>query len=338
MGLKLIIDSNTEILFEIENCSLLGRGATGSVYELDFDEKTYAVKVFDDKDKFDFNKIQVMIDIGADASEGIDIDVKSSLAWPLGFVEKDGIFCGFFMHSFSKHEFFSVDHFFDFQLRDALPRNVLPAVPNLVEVARNIAATVARLHEIDIFIIDLKPQYILVSTNNFSVALIDCDGFSVPNKDEKRYPASLVSADYIAPEIFEGGLAPGVAGIEQDNYALAVLIFKILNRGIHPFQGVIINESIPSASNDENAVRKLYPYGDVEHGDIRPHPASVHSTIPSSILKMFEKSFTSAFNDRVTSRSWEVALTSILDEKKFTVCERHPIIFVLIIFFYGFCV
>lgn len=62
--------------------------------------------------------------------------------------------------------------------------------------------------------------------------MFDCDGFSIQG-EQARFPAEFVSEEYIYPE----GMAQSCEdmGEEQDKFALAVIIFKLLNNGIHPF-------------------------------------------------------------------------------------------------------
>ena len=82
--------------------------------------------------------------------------------------------------------------------------------------------------------------------------MFDCDGFSIQG-EQARFPAEFVSEEYIYPE----GMAQSCEdmGEEQDKFALAVIIFKLLNNGIHPFSGVAKKNADSALSIQERIER-----------------------------------------------------------------------------------
>lgn len=60
------------------------------------------------------------------------------------------------------------------------------------------------------------------------------------------------------------------------SYALAVILFQLLNRGTHPFQGIITDPDITCSTNDEKAALGLYSYGTIRNFQIKPRPQSTH--------------------------------------------------------------
>ena len=117
-------------------------------------------------------------------------------------------------------EFLGIDSFFDFNLRHNLPSTDFKSVSLLSDLVAKFAEVLAYLHDKNIHVIDLKPQNIKVSKKDLSVHLLDCDGFSITGKTGTKYPAELVSTDYISPEALRKKLSPVSLDEKQDRYAL----------------------------------------------------------------------------------------------------------------------
>ena len=80
-------------------------------------------------------------------------------------------------------------------------------------------------------------------------------------------------------------------GEEQDKFALAVMIFKLLNNGIHPFSGVprINDEEMLSIQN--RIEQYHYAYGLWPDTYQAPHPYSIHEFFDKKTLELFERAF-----------------------------------------------
>jgi DNA-binding helix-hairpin-helix protein with protein kinase domain len=64
-------------------------------------------------------------------------------------------------------------------------------------------------------------------------------------------------------------------GEEQDKFALAVIIFRLLNEGIHPFSGTPRKGS-DMLSLQERIAGYHYAYGKWPDSYQAPHPYSIH--------------------------------------------------------------
>ena len=144
------------------------------------------------------------------------------------------------------------------------------------------------------------------------VAMFDCDGFSIKGENQNRYPAEFVSEEYIYPE----GMAQTCAqmGEEQDKFALAVIIFKLLNEGIHPFSGMP-RKGEEMLSIQERIAAYHYAYGIWPDGYQAPHPYSIHDYFDKTTMNMFERAFTKG-NERPTALEWQKQLEFILKNLK----------------------
>ncbi len=90
----------------------------------------------------------------------------------------------------------------------------------------------------------MKPVNLRFYRDSLYIALLDCDGFSIQGEGE-RFPAGQFTPDYLAPEFQRIGQVPGEQEEAQDRFSLAVIIFQLLNHGIHPFSGRSISAKVP---------------------------------------------------------------------------------------------
>ena len=76
--------------------------------------------------------------------------------------------------------------------------------------------------------------------------------------------------------------------IEQDLFALAVVIFQLLNFGIHPFSG-LISSGDSATTTDEKVSKGYYPYGAKSHPSIKPIKGVLRPTLGSLLPKLDDK-------------------------------------------------
>jgi len=306
----------------------LGRGATALVYpaRLAGSARPFAAKLYHPDRRLNAEKIRAML---ANPPSNLDTDVAGmsypQLAWPVAIlVETGGRNAGYLMPALDLSGAHTLDTFYDQILFRKLNSPSEAALSYKLEIARNLCLLVADLHQHGHCFIDMKPQNIRVLLGSHVVTLLDCDGFSIAGVDGQRYPAELVSTDYIAPEVLRAKLAPPQLGEEQDRYALAVILFQLLNRGTHPFQGILRNDRPGSNTNDEKAAQGLYPHGFASHPDITPRQQSLHHLWPDGLRLQFDRAFVGQPKDRPAAQDWARLLDDMLRNKALTRCEAHP--------------
>ena len=160
-------------------------------------------------------------------------------------------------------------------------------------VAANLASVVAALHARDDHVVDLKPANVHVYRGSGRVAMLDCDGFSVAGPDGARFPAHQYTDGYIAPEALRAQAKPEALGEPQDLFALAVVAFRLLNRGLHPFQGVPQPGAAVPTTDGERVAAGLYPYGSGA-GRLAPPPASLYGALDRATRRLFDRAFDGA--------------------------------------------
>ena len=177
---------------------------------------------------------------------------------------------------------------------------------------------VTSLHKCGHYIVDLKPSNVSVYKANMLVAMVDCDGFSIKGENN-RYPAEFVSEEYIYPE----GMSKSCEemGEEQDKFALAVIIFKLLNNGIHPFSGVPRKNDEEMLTIQNRIEGYHYAYGLWPDKYQYPHPYSLHEYFSKDTLEMFERAFVKGGN-RPSAYEWQEHLWKLMHSLK--QCKQNP--------------
>ncbi len=357
----------------VDKATQLGRGATAIVHPARMGGYSYAAKIFLEGRPFPTAKILAMLaNPPSKLSESGSDGTASRLAWPVAILsDEEGRDVGFLMPMVDLKAAYPLDYFYDQTLFKKLRSPNEAALSFKLEVARNLSALVADLHEHGHCFIDMKPQNIRVTLGSHEVCLLDCDGFSIagpknairlvclacgatnripsskldeepqckkcgadliPRQGVKgvqgpagtRFPAELLSTDYISPEAFRGNMSPSSLGEEQDRYALAVLLFQLLNRGTHPFQGIPRDASVDVATNDEKAARGMYPHGRNPHPSLRPRPHSIHEQFEDGLRALFDQAFVGSSGSRPAAKDWAHKIDQLLTSKSLARCDKFP--------------
>ena len=224
------------------------------------------------------------------------------LAWPEALVLRESRFAGFAMRKIDFHRTLELDYLLN--RRQATEEGFDADYGKLVTVSFNLASIINCLHDERIAIVDLKPMNVKVYKEELFVSILDCDGFHIAAGDY-RSDAPQVTPEYLAPE-FQGA---AVAQPEtQDSFALATIIFRLMNYGIHPYSGVASGPDGHPAELAGRIQQRLYPYGKLAHRSVRQVPASVHEALPDDLRDLFDRAFTSSGPGRPSPHEWVATL------------------------------
>lgn len=197
------------------------------------------------------------------------------------------------------------------------------SLPRRLELCRNLAGIMADLHRQGHYIVDFKPQNIYVFRDTAIPCILDNDGFSIGTRGQLRFGAGMFTPEFASPELNSGGVAVNAVDDDlADRFSLALLIFTLLNNGIHPFQGVT---SLDREQNtNEQSIRDgLYAYGLVNHPLIGPKPGSVHGSFPAALRRMFDRAFSATPSQRPTALDWRKYLDELKKTRDaFSRCEQ----------------
>ena len=248
-------------------------------------------------------------------------------AWPTELVEDErGRFAGFLMPEIAHDGVASLGKYMALSLAQRALSPEDQSLPRRIAVCRNLSAAIAEVHRLNHFVVDIKPQNIAMYRDTGMVCLLDNDSFSIADEPTgRRFPATAFSSQYVAPEILiTGASAASVQDDTQDRFAMAVLMFQILNHGRHPFQGHPLQPVVEW--NDDLCVRQgYYPYGLTPHPAIAPAAGSVHDCLDAHTRRLFDRAFTAPPAARPTAAQWRDHFDQLQSAKdSFVRCDRHP--------------
>ena len=302
---------------------LLAEGGDAAVYAVD-GRPALAAKVYRDPGAEPRRRAKLTAMLaappeGALAAPGGEV----SLAWPVALLERDapasatppGMPAGFLMPRVDLTRAALLEELLSARGRRAagLPNGVRLRVA----VAANLAALVAALHARGHHVVDLKPANVHVYWRTGRVALLDCDGMSIAAPDAVggagRFPAHQYTDGYIAPEALQARAEPEDLGEDQDRFALAVVLFRLLNDGFHPFQGVPARRRRLPTTDGGRIAAGLYPYGRGGAGKVSPPSGSPYAYLDSRTRYLFDTAFEPGGLPRPSASVWRRHLRGLLD-------------------------
>jgi DNA-binding helix-hairpin-helix protein with protein kinase domain len=226
--------------------------------------------------------------------------LRRCAAWPLSAVFEGNRARGFLMRAVSgkevHHVYGSRDRVLDFPGRHW---------DFLVNTARNCAAAFDEVHAIGAVIGDINEGNFLVQTTG-SVTLIDCDSFQISN-GSVSWTCDVGVPWWTPPELQGRGFRGLVRTPNHDLFGLALLIFKLMFMGQHPYAGFPVTET-------EEAIRKgLYAFSRSaqSYGVRPPHYTFPVAALPEEYSSMFERAFR-ADAPRPSAKEWVHALDRLM--------------------------
>lgn len=311
---------------QIDQRQPLGRGATATVYGVKSAElKGKVAKIYHDRRQFDQAKIQAMLSSPPPLQYAIENGQRfDPFAWPSHIVyEDDATPVGYLMPRIDDSQSLPLNFFFERLLaRSKLDAND-QSLTARIRIARNVSTLLAELHAQGHYVIDFKPQNTKVSTKGLFVSILDCDSFSIQGSSVRRYPATNYTSEYIAPEALRSGVRPQDLLENQDRFALAVVLFQLLNNGIHPFQG-ILRTDIDLPTTDDRVRSGYYPYGLVANVAVKPCIQSIHECFDERLRRLFDRAFTGRPDERPSASEWSEHFRRTLKERRLERCLTHP--------------
>ncbi|MGH8079305.1 MAG: hypothetical protein ACREP7_01940, partial [Lysobacter sp.] len=302
---------------------LIKSGGAGSVYLLPDDPNSVAKIYHARVDPPSYtDRIEAMLQLRPQLPDQIEGGKRYvQIAWPDAVVRDDhGRFIGFTMPALDVDSTSEVEQVL--QERQARAAGLPVGLGHKVTLAANLASVLAALHAQHHYVVDLKPVNLRFYRASLYIALLDCDGFSIQGRG-RRFHAPQYTPDYLAPEYQIHTLDE--AGEEtQDRFALAVVIFQLLNFGIHPYSGKPAYDRVPT--DVPGRIReRCYAYG--RHGNpmMAPNPVSAHSVMPVQLRDLFDRAFGDAPTARPSSAEWGDALRAYAQPSRslIVVCGKN---------------
>lgn len=290
----------------------VGRGGEGSVHGLAGRPHVVAKIYRQIPDASRVDKLTAMIARLAEAP-----DLAQYCAWPQALVyDGDGQCAGFLMARIEEHS--AVHDVYAPEQRKAIHPTM--GWNFLVRIAANAARMFASLHRHGVLVGDVNERNLLIGSDA-TVRLVDCDSFQVIDGD-RIFRTAVGVIDYTPPELQGADFSVIVREPNHDRFGLAVIIFKLLFMGRHPYSGGATGELAL-------AIRELqYDYGELS--------ARIRHLVPLTVLSdMLNDLFLCAFgpegtraDGRPSAEAWLSALDSFehsLVECRVEPLHRHPL-------------
>ncbi|NHQ92431.1 energy transducer TonB [Janthinobacterium lividum] len=269
-------------------------------------------------------KLEAMLELSPELPDQLENGKRYvQIAWPQSAVfDGQGGFAGFVMPLLDMAQTAELEQIM--QERQARAAGLPTGLGPKLTLAANLAAVLDALHQQQHYVVDLKPVNLRFYRDSLYIAMLDCDGFSIQGHAE-RFPAEQFTADYLAPEFQRKGMPAGTE-MAQDRFALAVVIFQLLNFGIHPYSGrpnsAQVATDIPGRIRDG-----CYAYGLKRHKQLAPNVTSGHALMPPELRAMFDRAFSpSPKPQRPSAADWAQLLRGYAQRSggKLVVCSTNP--------------
>lgn len=304
---------------------LIKSGGAGSVYLLPGAPAQVAKLYHPHLDRAaNRRKLEAMLELTPELPDQLENGKRYvQIAWPQAAVfDGQGGFAGFVMPLLDMAQTAELEQIM--QERQARAAGLPTGLGPKLTLAANLAAVIDALHQQQHYVVDLKPVNLRFYRDSLYIAMLDCDGFSIQGHAE-RFPAEQFTADYLAPEFQRKGMPAGTE-MAQDRFALAVVIFQLLNFGIHPYSGrpnsAQVATDIPGRIRDG-----CYAYGLKRHKQLAPNVTSGHALMPPELRAMFDRAFSpSPKPQRPSAADWAQLLRGYAQRSggKLVVCAANP--------------
>jgi serine/threonine protein kinase len=170
------------------------------------------------------------------------------------------------------------------------PQGIMNGIPP-VTVALTLSHIIEGIHRCGHSVGDLRENNLLISKAG-DIVLIDTDSFQIRDPvSGKVFWSRVGTAEYLPPEHLDGSFAhDGCDRRCGDHFALAVLIFRFLMNGVHPFQakGPLVREA-PATS--DKILLGYFAYETRLCGIGPPDYAPPYERVPLQIRCLFREAF-----------------------------------------------
>lgn len=302
---------------------LLKSGGAGSVYRLQGTTGEVAKIYHAHVDHAHYaRKIEAMLKLSPqlpDLNDGGRRFVQ--IAWPQATLrDKRGKFLGFLMPAVDVRATSELECIL--QEKQARALKLPTGLGAKITLAANLAAVIAELHAQRHYVVDLKPVNLRFYPQSLYMAMLDCDGFSIQGQGE-RFAAPQITPDYLAPE-FQAKALTAAGEEQQDRFALAVVVFQLLNFGLHPYSGRPRTDAL--ATDIPGRIRqRAYAYGLRANTHQLPNLSSGHQAMPMDLRTLFDRAFDGADAGRPSAAEWRSLLTGYAQRtnQRLLVCRRN---------------
>lgn len=154
----------------------------------------------------------------------------------------------------------------------------------------SLLGTLEKLHAAGVMVGDYNLANFLCDPDSNTVTLIDCDSWQV-NAAGKTFRCPVAAPDMLAPELQGKELGKIGRTLESEYFSLAILLFKALMLGRHPY------DVVGGAGPVENIRKGYFPYGQGGGGIPKGPWFNIWSHLPFKLKEQFISTFKEGAQD-----------------------------------------
>lgn len=205
---------------------VLNRGGEGVIHHVEGNDNIL-VKIYSRRSHATANRDKIHAMLGMR-----EFKDSRDFAWPRMPVlnAPAGDLIGFGMRKASGHSLHTLSN-------PVLVREKLPGWTRLdsLEVCASFLNGLDQLHAGGVMVGDLNPGNVLFHPKSKKVTFIDCDSYQIPNGGKPPYLCTVGIQHFMAPEVLDVDLRRHPRTVEQEHFSMAVMLFRILMLGAHPY-------------------------------------------------------------------------------------------------------
>ncbi len=214
------------------------------------------------------------------------VQSQPGVVWPrFPVVDEQGAWCGYAMKKAQGVPMNRLAHAKAYQ--ESFPQLDRPT---LVEYLLGLLKTVQALHQREIFIGDYNLANFLCDPQSHQIALIDCDSWQA-KVDTQIFPCSVAAPDMLPPELLGKELGKCIRTLESEWFSVAIVLFKTLMLGRHPY------DAVGGASPVENIRNGYFPYGTGGGGIPKGPWYNIWSHLSYNLKEQFIRTFKEGARD-----------------------------------------
>jgi DNA-binding helix-hairpin-helix protein with protein kinase domain len=308
----------TQAGYRIELASRsLGHGGQGAVFPV-VGEPHLVAKIYHQPTLEHWEKLHFMV-----ANPVPQIAGHFWVTWPIGIIFTDTqspSFAGYLMPKLTRAK--SIFNYYN----PATRQKKFPGLDYryLVRCARNLASAFSLAHSHGHIIGDANESNVFAG-NDARVSLIDVDSWQIADAGRGRfYRSPVAKADFLPPELQSKNLKDHTRQPCHDNFALAVLLFKLLFEGNHPFDGIY------HGPGDAPKLEARIASGDLPLNDRSGRWSPKALSLPLDALhphlqNLFWRAFVTGHTrpqSRPTANEWHSAFAEV--EPSLQACRSNP--------------
>jgi DNA-binding helix-hairpin-helix protein with protein kinase domain len=288
------------------------RGGEGSAYEATSHPGSL-VKIYHEQPTHDkADKLHHLAQLAA-----VNPQLLSFAAWPTSVVTDGRNLRGFLMPLVKGKEIHQL-----FGPRERFVEFPSVSWDFLVHVARNCAAAFESIHRLGVVIGDVNEGNLMVTQEGL-VRLIDCDSYQVSSRGHV-WTCNVGIPLWTPPELQGHNFGGLRRTSNHDLFGLAVLIFKTLFMGRHPYAGIPV-QHVGDFVLEKAIANYMFAFSPKSLSlGLRPPPHCLPlNALPQGHAELFEKAFMHGSEKaRPTAFEWAQTMESLL--KNLTKCGRDP--------------